>query len=144
MHQIEHTGASLSDDKCLQALEWIAEGATVFKCSKSLGCSWHTLDAALSNRFPAMYARARECQYMQLADQIVEIADTQEIGETEKYGPDGKLIELKRGDMIEHRRTRIDARKWLLSKVMRKKFGNDPPKDEDGDNTVKIVGGLPD
>jgi hypothetical protein len=91
-----------------------------------------------------MYARARECQYMQLADQIVEIADTQEIGETEKYGPDGKLIELKRGDMIEHRRTRIDARKWLLSKVMRKKFGNDPPKDEDGDNTVKIVGGLPD
>ena len=84
------------------------------------------------------YARARAEQAQVMADEIAEIADTTELGEivTEKpvivdgiplRGADGNLVlthERKLADMIEHRKLRIEARKWLAAKLLPKVYGD--------------------
>lgn len=72
--------------------------------------------------FSDMYARAREEQADTLADEIVHIADTPMLGVKKKTGKDG--TEITEGDMIEHRRLRVDARKWVAAKLKPKKYGD--------------------
>lgn len=67
------------------------------------------------------YARAREAQADFLADEIIEIADTPQLGTKTVEKPTG--IEVTEGDMTDHRRLRIDARKWAASKLYPKKYG---------------------
>jgi hypothetical protein len=68
------------------------------------------------------YARATEYRAEHLFEEIIEIADNPEIGYTEKE-KDG-VIETTKGDMLGHRRLQIDARKWYLSKLNPKKYGD--------------------
>lgn len=79
---------------------------------------WIAKDSNLGER----YARARELQAEFLADEIIEIADTPIIGKKTVDKPTG--IEITEGDMIEHRRLQVDARKWKASKLAPKKYGN--------------------
>lgn len=72
--------------------------------------------------FAAHYTRARDVGLETVAEQIIEIADTPCIGVKTKTGDDGKT-ETTEGDMIEHRRLQVDARKWYLSKIAPKKYG---------------------
>lgn len=68
------------------------------------------------------YARAREVQADYLAAEIVQIADTPQIGVKTKTNEKGE-VETTEGDMIEHRRLQVDARKWYAAKVAPKKYG---------------------
>lgn len=72
--------------------------------------------------FRDMYARAREAQAELLADQIIEISNTPQIGRKTITKSTG--VEITEGDMIEHRRLQVDARKWKASKLAPKKFGD--------------------
>jgi hypothetical protein len=72
--------------------------------------------------FAAQYVRARDIALDRMADEIVEIADNPQIGEKIKHGKDG--TEITEGDMIEHRRLRVDARKWYLCKLAPKRYGD--------------------
>ena len=67
------------------------------------------------------YARAREAQAEYYADQIIDIADQSErdLVITE----DG--IEQKNNEVLERTKIRIDARKWIASKLQPKKYGTD-------------------
>src|SRR5688572_25127505 len=67
---------------------------------------------AAHEEFRDQYARARETQADSLFDDILTIADTPVVGEKRKTLPDGK-VEVSTGDMIEHRRLQVDARKWM-------------------------------
>lgn len=73
--------------------------------------------------FAAQYARAREIGYHALADEIIHISNTPQVGTRTKTDEDGKK-ETSEGDMIEHRRLQVDARKWYLSKVLPKVYGD--------------------
>lgn len=73
--------------------------------------------------FSEKYTRAREAQADVLFDEILQIADTPIIGEKRKVKDDGG-IEISSGDMIEHRRLQVDARKWMASKLLPKKYGD--------------------
>jgi hypothetical protein len=73
--------------------------------------------------FRDLYARAREDQADTLADEILAIADTPQLGVKTKTDEDGKT-ETTEGDMIEHRRLRVDARKWIAAKLKPKKYGD--------------------
>jgi hypothetical protein len=73
--------------------------------------------------FSARYTRARELGYHALADEIVHISNTPQVGTKTKTDEDGK-VETTEGDMIEHRRLQVDARKWYLSKVLPKVYGD--------------------
>lgn len=79
---------------------------------------WLQEDADLRNR----YARARADQAQVMAEQIAEIADSTEIGEIVTIKGDGSE-EIKRADMIEHRKLRIESRKWLAAKLLPKVYG---------------------
>ena len=69
-----------------------------------------------------MYARAKEDQLQILADEIQPIADTPQMGEIITIKGDER--EVKMCDMLEHRKLRIESRKWLLAKLCPKKYGD--------------------
>lgn len=93
------------------------------------------------------YARARESQADALFDEILLIADTPLVGEKRKVKEDGS-IEVMEGDMIEHRRLQVDARKWMAGKLRPKVYGDrvaiggaadmDPIKTEDVGGSAKL------
>ena len=91
------------------------------------------------NGFAAKYARARELQAHFLAQEIIDIANTPEPGVTVTVKADGGMEE-KRGDMIDHRKLKIDARKWYLSKVLPKVYGDKQQIEHSG--TVSIADAL--
>ena len=80
------------------------------------------LDLDGKAEFSAQYARAREVGYATLFDQLLEIADTPQQGVTITEKTTG--TETKTGDMIEHRRLRVDTRKWMLAKALPKIYGD--------------------
>jgi hypothetical protein len=74
--------------------------------------------------FASQYARAREEQADALADEITDIADA-DPQTVPIYDKDGKLVEIKIDTAFEAwRKTRIDARKWVASKLKPKKYGD--------------------
>lgn len=68
------------------------------------------------------YARARALCIDALAEDILDIADTPQMGQKSVSKATG--LEITEGDMIEHRRLQVDARKWLLAKMAPKKYGD--------------------
>lgn len=72
--------------------------------------------------FSAQYARAREIGYHGLFDEILEIADTTQEGVKTVVKLTGS--ETTHGDMIDHRRLRVDARKWMLARALPKIYGD--------------------
>jgi len=73
--------------------------------------------------FASKYARAREVQAHFLAEQIITISDTPQEGVETTVKADGTQ-ETKHGDMLGHRKLQVDARKWYLSKVLPKVYGD--------------------
>ena len=88
--------------------------------------------------FREKYTRAREVQADTLADQILDIANTPVIGTKTVTKVTG--VEVTEGDMIEHRRLQVDARKWYASKLAPKKYGDkiDANLNHTGGITVNI------
>jgi hypothetical protein len=86
----------------------------------------------------ADYAYAREIGYTLLADEIVALSDkTHEWVTVHKLSPDGDPMYDKHGepvlkkmlmplnsDVIAHKRVQIDTRKWVLSKMLPKVYGD--------------------
>ena len=79
--------------------------------------NWVTESEELRN----LYHYAREIRSDILFEEIIDIADTPQEGETIKEDKNGKTIE--KGDMLGHRRLQIDARKWVVAKMQPKKYG---------------------
>lgn len=73
--------------------------------------------------FKNQYARAREAQADAIFDEILHIANTPVIGQKVKKIGDA-VVEVTEGDMIEHRRLQIDARKWMAGKLRPKVYGD--------------------
>lgn len=73
--------------------------------------------------FYTQYTRAREIGYDCLAEEALEISDTPVIGVKTKTNEKGET-ETVTGDMIEHRRLRVDTRKWMLAKMLPKRYGD--------------------
>lgn len=69
--------------------------------------------------FSDRYARAREDQADTLADEIIEISDD---GKNDTYDVDG--AKMVNHDVIARSRLRVDARKWVASKLKPKKYGD--------------------
>ena len=80
---------------------------------------WLKEDALKSKR----YELATDLRTDILFDEIIEIAYNVEEGTTTKETERG--VEITTGDMLGHRRLKIDALKWSLSKLNPKKYGVD-------------------
>lgn len=79
--------------------------------------------------FCAQYTRARMIQADTLADEVLHIADTEHPGVKIKTTITGEgdeartVTERIEGDMTEHRKIQMDARKWFAGKLAPQKYG---------------------
>lgn len=80
--------------------------------------AWAAKDKELSERI----AQAREQGYDAIAEDLLQIADTPLIGETETSSNNG--LTVTRQDMLGHRKLQIETRLKLLAKWNPKKYGD--------------------
>jgi hypothetical protein len=71
--------------------------------------------------FSEQYAKAREIGYKLLADEILSIADEKDV--EVKYDGDDVKLDLS-PTAIARNRLRVDTRKWMLSKMLPKVYGD--------------------
>jgi hypothetical protein len=84
-----------------------------------------------------LYARAKQSQLQILSDQIVELADTERICEKVTIKADGSR-EIVILDQVDRTRLQIDSRKWLLSKLDPKKYGDKLTHAGDPENPLTV------
>ena len=99
-------------------------------------CTWYRWIAA-SDELCKRYARARADQAQVMADEIVEIADTPQVGQITEESVDG--IKITRKDMLGHRQLRIDARKWLAAKLLPKVYGDKLGLEHSGEINIGLA-----
>ena len=88
--------------------------------------------------FAELYARAREEQAEVHADAIVAIADeTPDVEEVRDR--DGNVVDVKlHSAYVQWQKNRIDARKWVASKLKPKKYGDRVQVAGDAENPLKV------
>jgi disulfide oxidoreductase YuzD len=92
--------------------------------------------------FRQKYARARELQGEYLALQVIAIADDGSADMAVRYREDGSEYQAVDQEHISRSRLRVDARKWLASKLAPKRYGDRLELAGDKDNPLippKIV-----
>lgn len=87
--------------------------------------------------FSEQYAKARELQADYLFDEMLEIADDGQNDWMEREVGEGRTIRLPDHEHINRSRLRVDTRKFYISKVLPKKYGEKIDVMSDGE---KIVG----
>lgn len=88
--------------------------------------------------FQDKYARARILQADFMAQQIIEISDTQVLAITKTTHEDGSF-EITESDALGHRRLQVDARKWAASKLAPKKYGDKLDVTSEGEKIGKTI-----
>ena len=102
---------------CQAVLQGMRDGLSAFKACQAAGVPqstfnrWVDADAKLAED----YAHAREDLIERMANEVMELADS-EVPET----GDGK----KDWQAIQKHKLQVDTRKWLLSKLAPKKYGD--------------------
>jgi len=90
-----------------------------------------------SEKLRELYNYAREVRSDVLFEEIITIADTPIEGRKTKITERG--IEEMVGDMTEHRKLQIDARKWVVSKMQPKKYGDKLDVTTDQKQTIEFI-----
>jgi len=85
--------------------------------------------------FYTQYARAREAQTEYWADEIVAIADDS----ARDSWTDENGVERVDHDHISRSRLRVDTRKWLMSKLAPKKYGDRVTNEHTGEVSHRVV-----
>lgn len=88
--------------------------------AKSTVCTW-VLDKR--EGFDEQYANARRLQAELLADEIIDIADDSTNDYMVRQSKSGEDYETANPEVIGRSRLRVDTRKWYLSKVLPKVYG---------------------
>jgi hypothetical protein len=96
----------------------------------------------LHKEFSDQYARAREEQAESLADEIVHLADTASnpvmVDGIPLMDSEGNPVLLADTASIAHARLRVDARKWVASKLKPKRYGDKLDIDQNVSGGISI------
>jgi len=131
----------LADSIC----ERIADGESLKTIchSESMPCmssifNWLRKD----KEFVEKYARAKEAQVEALAEELLDIADDatndwmdKRFGETE--------VRVIDNEAIQRSKLRVDTRKWLMSKLQPKKYGEKLDLNHGGSVGVSLINSIP-
>lgn len=93
--------------------------------------------------FGAQYARARDIGLDAVAEELLEISDDGRNDWMEKFGKDGEAVGYElNGEHVQRSRLRVESRKWYLSKLAPKKYGDKQQVEVSGKVTLEslIVG----
>lgn len=121
-------------DAIIESIETSSSISTTTAC-KNNGLSirqwmkWVETDEEVAQK----YARAKMMQAELMAEEIISIADESKIGVKTKVLANGKK-ETTTGDMVDRARLMVDSRKWLLSKLIPKKYGDKLGLQHTGEN----------
>lgn len=85
--------------------------------------------------FFAIYARARELQAEKMAEEIIAISDA---SAADIKGFDENGDPIADHEFIARAKLRVDTRKWILSKVLPKKYGESTTIKGDKDNPLTV------
>lgn len=88
--------------------------------SKPTVCRWLAADEV----FQAEYRHAREMQGEALAEEILAIADDGSNDWMKRNREDGSTDEILNHEHVQRSKLRVDARKWVASKLYPKKYGD--------------------
>lgn len=105
-------------DACFaEVIEAMENGLSCFKACQAAGVAMGTFNLWLteSPEKADRYARARETLIARMAQELADIAD-----EPAALTPDGKVDSAA----VQKQRLQVDTRKWLLSKLAPKKYGD--------------------
>jgi len=125
-------------------LEGVAKGESLRKVCKRAGIETTTfLDwVRKDDSFALQYARAKEIAAELMADEILEIADDTSQDElfVDQEDASGKSAKrVQNSEFINRSRLRVDSRKWLLSKLLPKKYGDKLELSGDKDSPLTVV-----
>lgn len=87
--------------------------------------------------FRNKYTRAREAQADLLADEIISIADDGS-RDTKTIKKGGELIEVEDTEWTNRSKLRVEARKWIASKLKPKKYGDKLDMTSDGEKITSV------
>lgn len=125
---------------CLEICQRLMDGQSLLQIcrdehmpSKQTVLTW--LADEEKKEFLAQYARAREVQAEHLFDEMLEIADDGSNDWLEIETKSGRVIEVPDHEHINRSKVRIDTRKWYLSKVLPKKYGDKQTIEHTGEFT---------
>lgn len=104
--------------------ELIATGSSLVSASKECGVNIATVMRWVGeyDDFRAKYVRAREMQAEHYAAEIVDIADEAEVQQV--VTPDGVVDFKLDATAVARNKLRVEARKWVASKLLPKKYGD--------------------
>jgi hypothetical protein len=102
----------------------VAAGEPTYKAIPANGVDTKSFYARLFSDEKAgkQYAGAKAAGLERMADDMQMIADQSRVGQITTEGPKG--TEIKTADMVERARLQVDTRKWLLSKLAPRKYGD--------------------
>lgn len=115
------------DSVFVQILERYAKGEDLLKILRPRGMpDWSTfwkrvMGPNASPELVTAHARARESWAEVKVAEAMRIAETPQQGKKTREGPDGTTT--TKGDMIEHRRLRVNTRLWFAERVLSKSYG---------------------
>ena len=111
-------------------LQGMREGKSAFKACQAAGVAQSTFGFWVDEdpQLAVEYARAREDLIERMAQEILELSDA-DVG----MQPDGK----KDWAAVQKHRLQVDSRKWLLSKLAPKRYGDKITHAGDEENPVK-------
>jgi hypothetical protein len=111
------------------------ESLTAICKDEHMPAKHHVLDWLFDEpEFSTQYARAREAQAEHYLEEIIEISDDSML-DTE-MGEDG--IERTNHEVVARARLRVDTRKWAMSKLAPKKYGDKVQNEHTGKDGAPI------
>lgn len=119
--------------------EWISQGKTLRQWCRENGLHYSTVYLWMEKDegFAQRFARARDIGSDCIADEILDIADTQAEGvRTEKSDLGYKEV---REDMLGHRKLQVDTRLKLLAKWNPRKYGDKTQVEHTGKVTLESL-----
>lgn len=123
-------------DKLCSLLE---DGWSLRKAAAEIGVSAPAVLYWTKTRpeFLEQYTRARELGYLLLADEIISISD--EADAKAVTAPDGETQEVRfDATAVARNRLRVDTRKWMLSKMLPKVFGDKIEHEHKGGISITV------
>lgn len=96
---------------------------------------------AENKAFCEQYARAKEVAMEKMAEELLEIADDGTNDWMERRSDDDKSGWVLNGEHVQRSRLRADTRKWLMSKLAPKKYGDKQQVDHGvSDGLAELLG----
>lgn len=110
-------------------LNWLSQGEKAESEDDSLKLFLH------------QYTRAREAQADFLAEEIIQIADDG-ANDLMTITKGDKSYEVENKEVTNRSRLRVDARKWIASKLKPKKYGDKLDLSHGGELSIKQITGM--